>query len=93
MRGPLLWRPSSQEAILLGSVSGDDFRAIHESRESARYRACLRSMDGKLYHMGFRSKVPRSTLADANETHDWRIFADFAHIRWTRALAFVPIRL
>jgi hypothetical protein len=28
--------------------------------------------------MGFRSKVPRSTLADANETHDWRIFADFA---------------
>jgi hypothetical protein len=35
-------------------------------------------MDGKLYHMGFRSKVPRSTLADAHETHDWRIFADFA---------------
>jgi hypothetical protein len=35
-------------------------------------------MGNKLYHMGFRSKVPRSTLADANETHDWRIFADFA---------------
>jgi transposase len=35
-------------------------------------------MHGKLYHMGFRSKVARSTLADANETHDWRIFADFA---------------
>jgi hypothetical protein len=40
--------------------------------------ACLGSMHGKLYHMGFRSKVARSTLADANETHDWRIFADFA---------------
>src|SRR6266700_1441436 len=48
-------------------------------RESLRdIEACLRSIGGKLYHMGFRSKVPRSTLADANETHDWRIFADFA---------------
>ena len=48
-------------------------------RESLRdIEACLRSMSGKLYHMGFRNKVPRSTLADANETHDWRIFADFA---------------
>ena len=35
-------------------------------------------MSGKLYHMGFRSRIARSTLADANETHDWRIFADFA---------------
>src|ERR1700680_4001487 len=49
------------------------------SRESLRdIEACLRSMSGKLYHMGFRSKIARSTLADANETHDWRIFADFA---------------
>ena len=37
-------------------------------------------MRGKLYHMGFRGKVSRSTLADANETHDWRIFADFAQV-------------
>jgi len=48
-------------------------------RESLRdIEACLRSLGKKLYHMGFRSRVPRSTLADANETHDWRIFADFA---------------
>ena len=48
-------------------------------RESLRdIEACLRSMGGKLYHMGFRSRIARSTLADANETHDWRIFADFA---------------
>lgn len=48
-------------------------------RESLRdIEACLRSMSDKLYHMGFRSKIPRSTLADANEAHDWRIFADFA---------------
>jgi hypothetical protein len=48
-------------------------------RESLRdIEACLESLSGKLYHMGFRSRIARSTLADANETHDWRIFADFA---------------
>jgi hypothetical protein len=35
-------------------------------------------MSSKLYHMGFRSRIARSTLADANETRDWRVFADFA---------------
>src|SRR3984957_11422213 len=50
-------------------------------RESLRdIEACLRSMSGKLYHMGLRGKVARSTLADANETHDWRIYADFAQV-------------
>src|SRR6202166_1333769 len=50
-------------------------------RESLRdIEACLRSVGGKLYHMGFRGKVARSTLADANESHDWRIFADFAQV-------------
>ena len=48
-------------------------------RDSLRdIEACLGSIGGKLYHMGFRSRIARSTLADANETHDWRIFADFA---------------
>ena len=48
-------------------------------RESLRdIEACLGSLQGKLYHMGFRGKVARSTLADANESRDWRIFADFA---------------
>src|SRR5436853_4571965 len=50
-------------------------------RESLRdIEACLRAMSGKLYHMGFRGKVARSTLADANENRDWRIFADFAQV-------------
>jgi hypothetical protein len=49
-------------------------------RESLRdIEACLHSLQGKLYHLGFRGKVARSTLADANESRDWRIFADFAH--------------
>src|SRR5437899_513041 len=48
-------------------------------RESLRdIEACLRSVGGKLYHMGFRGRVARSTLADANESRDWRIYADFA---------------
>src|ERR1700691_504197 len=50
-------------------------------RESLRdIEACLRSVQGKLYHLGFRGKVARSTLADANESHDWRIFADFVQV-------------
>jgi hypothetical protein len=50
-------------------------------RESLRdIEACLRSVTGKLYHLGFRGKVARTTLADANEARDWRIFADFAHV-------------
>jgi hypothetical protein len=50
-------------------------------RESLRdIETCLRSVGSKLYHMGFRSPVARSTLADANESRDWRIYADFAQI-------------
>jgi hypothetical protein len=48
-------------------------------RESLRdIEACLQAQSNKLYHMGIRSKVSRSTLADANEKRDWRIYADFA---------------
>jgi hypothetical protein len=48
-------------------------------RESLRdIETCLVAQDAKLYHMGFREPVRRSTLADANETRDWRIYADFA---------------
>jgi Transposase DDE domain/Domain of unknown function (DUF4372) len=50
-------------------------------RESLRdIEACLRSVGPKLYHMGLRGKVSRTTLADANERHDWRIYADFAQV-------------
>src|SRR4030042_7150835 len=41
---------------------------------------CLRAMEPKLYHTGIRGKVSRSTLADANEKRDWRIYADFAQV-------------
>src|SRR2546425_3051983 len=42
--------------------------------------SCLQSVGSKLYHMGFRSKIKRSTLADANELRDWRIYADVARV-------------
>jgi hypothetical protein len=50
-------------------------------RESLRdIETCLRSLPVKLYHMGIRGRVARSTLADANELRDWRIYADLAHV-------------
>lgn len=50
-------------------------------RESLRdIETCLRAMQNKLYHIGIRSKISRSTLAYANQTRDWRIYADFALI-------------
>ncbi len=50
-------------------------------RESLRdIEACLRSMQNKLYHMGIRGGVSRNNLANANETRDWRIYADFAQV-------------
>jgi hypothetical protein len=50
-------------------------------RESLRdIEACLGAIGPKLYHMGIGSTVARSTLADANENRDWRIFADFAQV-------------
>ena len=58
-------------------------------RESLRdIEACLRAQPTKLYHMGLRGTVSRSALADANESRDWRIYAEFAYslIRTARRL-------
>ena len=50
-------------------------------RESLRdLEACLRSLTSKLYHLGWRGHVARSTLAGAHESHDGRIYADFAQV-------------
>ena len=55
-------------------------------RESLRdIQTCLRANQKKLYHMGFRGKVSRNTLANANQVRDWRIYADFAQILIARA--------
>ena len=50
-------------------------------RESLRdIEACLSVQSAKLYHMGLRKAVARSTLVDADESRDWRIWADFAQV-------------
>ena len=60
-------------------------------RESLRdIETCLRALGSKLYHSGIRQPTARSTLADASEKRDWRIFSDFAHVlieqaRWLYA--------
>ena len=55
-------------------------------RESLRdIDSCLNAMRGKLYHMGIRSPVRKSTIADANESRDWRIYAEFAQILIVKA--------
>jgi hypothetical protein len=75
----------SGDAHLRGFSCWDQFLAMTFAqltyRESLRdIEACLRSLGNKLYHLGFRGRVTRTTLADANEAHDWRIFADFARV-------------
>ncbi len=62
---------------------GEQFRAMAFAqltyRESLRdIEACLSAQASKLYHMGFRQPIRRSTLADANESRDWRIYAELA---------------
>jgi hypothetical protein len=55
-------------------------------RESLRdLEACARAHSAKLYHLGIRSRISRSTLADANESRDWRIYAEFAQALIDRA--------
>ena len=70
---------------LRGFSCGDQFLCLAFAqltyRENLRdMKACLRSVQSKLYHMGFRGSVSRPTLAAANEAHDWRIFADVAQV-------------
>jgi len=68
------------------------FRAMSFSqltyRESLRdIEACLSAQASKIYHMGLTPPVARSTLADANERRDWRIYAEFAQRLIVRARA------
>lgn len=55
-------------------------------RESLRdIQVCLRATQSRLYHLGIRGKVSRNTLAHANQTRDWRIYADFAQVLIAKA--------
>ena len=55
-------------------------------RDSLRdVETCLRALDDKLYRCGFRGKISRNNLANANEKRDWRIYHDFAQVLITKA--------
>jgi hypothetical protein len=71
------------DRLARGFSCQDQFRCMAFAqltyRESLRDTVtCLNAQVGKLYHMGVRGRVRRSTLADANEARDWRIYASFA---------------
>ena len=79
LRHPLWWRLQSPPIPLLGSIPGHGLRPTDLSRISPRHRD-LPSGHAKLYHAGIRGDVSRSTLAEANESRDWRIWPDFAAV-------------
>src|SRR5216683_2229249 len=79
LRRSLSGRPAAARLHLLGSVSGDGLRPVDLSRESARHRGLFGFVAGQALSPGIPWQGARSTLADANESRDWRIFADFAH--------------
>lgn len=54
------------------------FAQLTYRRSLRDIEGCLQAQPSKLYHMGIRGNITRSNLADANETRDWRIYAEFA---------------
>ena len=80
VRSSLSRRLLFEELLLLESVSRHGFRPTDLQRKPARYRSLLTLPTEQALSYGIRSKVSRSTLADANELRDWRIYADFAQV-------------
>src|SRR6266567_2285815 len=74
---PLRRGPPTAGVLLLGSVSDDGLRSVDLPRKPSRYRGVPSLTAGETLPPGLRGHVSRSTLADANENRDWRIFADF----------------
>jgi hypothetical protein len=73
----------------------EQFRAMAFAQLTYRERprdieACLRAQPAKLYAMGFRSPARRSTLAEANESRDWRIYAELAQRLMLQARKLTP---
>ena len=67
-------------------------------RESLRdIEACLRALENKLYHVGLRGNVSKSTLGDANKNRDFRIYEDFAHVLISharkRSSQYFPVKM
>ena len=85
MRRSIQRQSQGDQLFLLGSVLCMAFAQL-TYRESLRdIQVCLRATQSRLYHLGIRGKVSRNTLAHANQTRDWRIYADFAQILIAKA--------
>lgn len=76
MRRPLRWRSQAEKLLLFGSLFTLAFAQLSARQSLRDIEACLKAMQLRLYHMGFRGKVSRNNLTHANEHRDWRIYAD-----------------
>jgi len=80
IRGTVRWRPLREVTALRRAFSCHGFCAAYLSRKSPGHRSLsVRSSFEALPH-GFRAPIRRTTLSDANEARDWRIYADFAQV-------------
>ncbi len=61
-------------------ISDYVIRTAYQPRESSRYCFCLSAHQKKLFHLGIKCSVSRSTVAEANEKRNWRIYADFVQV-------------
>jgi len=77
---PIPWELLGTGFLLLEPIPVHGFRATHLPVEPAGYCLLPSFDEKKLCHMGFRGNMSRSTLADANDNRDWRIYADFAQV-------------
>ena len=84
-RCEIWWRRSRADSSLYRTVPRDGIRADDVSRKLRDIEACLGAHPSKLYAMGLRGPIARSTLADANEVRDWHLWADLAAVLIRRA--------
>ena len=80
VRRTLWWGAQDQELFLARAISLHGLCPTDYRESVPDIDACLRAQAGTLYHMGIKSRVSRSTLADADEVRDWRLYAEFSQM-------------
>lgn len=80
VRRTLWWGAQGQELFLARAISLHGLCPTDYRESVPDIDACLRAQAGTLYHMGIKSRVSRSTLADADEVRDWRLYAEFSQM-------------
>jgi len=90
VRRTIFRKLQNQELLMLGSISKHGICSTDLQESLRDIQACLRAAKQKTYHMGIRGKISRNTLSHANQTRDWRIYADFAQALIRKARNFMP---